>query len=359
MVRMASPPLRVGVLMGGRSSEREVSLASGRQVYYNLDRARYQGLAVFMDLRGRLWLLPEKLVIQNTCADVEARLEAEARRLPYEALPAEVDLVFNALHGKYGDDGCVQGLLELLGLPYTGSGVLACALSLDKPMAHALLRAAGMEAPPAELLHAADWTRDPEACTARVLAALMADGARRLVVLPAREGSSIGVSVVEDVERLDEAVAEALRYDNRVLVEAFLEGMEFSVIVTGDGDHLEAFLPTETRTENAFMTYDDKYMPGRSQKITPAEVAPEVLARLQAEACRAYRELGFQGYGRLDGFLLPDGRVVFTDPNSTSGMSPSSYMFHQAAEAGLTAAALIDRILRLALEAHAAKRGPL
>ena len=128
---------------------------------------------------------------------------------------------------------------------------------------------------------------------------------------------------------------------------------------TGNGDRLEAFLPTETRTENAFMTYDDKYMPGRSQKITPAEVAPEVLGRLQAEACRAYRELGFAGYGRLDGFLLPDGRVIFTDPNSTSGMSPSSYMFHQAAEAGLTAAALIDRILRLALEAHAAKRGPL
>lgn len=360
MVRMASPPpLRVGVLMGGRSSEREVSLASGRQVYYNLDRARYDGRAIFMDLGGRLWLLPEKLIIQNSCADVEARLAAEARRLAYEDLPAEVDLVFNALHGKYGDDGCVQGLLELLDLPYTGSGVLACALSLDKPMAHALLSSASMEAPPAVVIEAAGWARDAESCTAGVVAAMLASGASRLVVLPAREGSSIGVSVVDDIEQLDAAVAEALAFDNRVLVEAFLDGMEFSVIVTGNGDHLEAFLPTETRTENPFMTYDDKYMPGRSQKITPAEVAPDLLARLQAEACRAYRVLGFQGYGRMDGFLLADGRVVFTDPNSTSGMSPSSYMFHQAAEAGLTAAALIDRILRLALEAHAAKRGPL
>lgn len=353
-------PLRVGVLMGGRSSEREVSLSSGRQVYYNLDRAHYQGVALFMDQAGRIWRLPEKLVIQNTCADVEARLAAEAERLPYQALPEAVDLVFNTLHGKYGDDGCIQGLLELLDLPYTGSGVLACGLSLDKPRAHALLAAQGMEVPPALVVEEAAWRAQPRDEEARVLAWAEAQGLARLVVLPAREGSSIGVSVLEEPAReLAEALEFALRYDRRALVEAYLDGLEFSVIVLGNGEQVEALLPTETRSPNAFMTYDDKYMPGRSQKITPARVPQETLERLQAEACRAYRVLGFQGYGRLDGFLLADGRILFTDPNSTSGMAPSSYMFHQAAEAGMTPAAIIHRILQLALEAHAAKKGPL
>lgn len=347
-------PVRVGVMLGGRSSEREVSLSSGRQVYYNLDRAKYVGIAIFVDGANRLWRLPEKLVIQNTCADIEARLAEQAEPLPLEALPDEVDVVFVALHGKYGDDGCVQGALELLDVPYTGSGVLACGLSLDKPAAHRVLAAHGFAVPREIVVTDREWSSDPAAVAARVEASV----GWPAVVLPAREGSSIGVSVVEDLAGLAEALEVALRWDRRALVEERIVGMEFSVILLGNDD-VEAFLPTETTTEHAFMTYDDKYMPGRSQKITPARVDPETLARIQDEARRAYRALGFRGYARLDGFLAADGRVLFTDPNSTSGMAPSSFMFHQAAEAGLTAPMLIDRILTLALQAHGEKRGPL
>jgi D-alanine-D-alanine ligase len=348
-------PLRVGVLFGGRSSEREVSLSSGRQVYYNLDRTKYRGVALFMDAAGRLWQVPEKLVLQNTAADLAARLTADAERVAWEDLPERVDAVFIALHGKYGDDGCVQGALELVNLPYTGSGVLACALSLDKPMAHAVLAAAGFDVSPEIVVDADEWATDPDACTARILAVT----GLPLVVLPAREGSSMGVAVVRDAElELPAALEAAFAYDARVLVEAYLDGMEFSVIVLGN-ETPTAFLPTESTTTNAFMTYDDKYMPGRSQKITPARVNADLLVRIQREAERAYAALGFQGYARLDGFLMPDGRILFTDPNSTSGMAPSSFMFHQAAEAGLTAVALIDRIVQLALAAHAAKVGPL
>jgi D-alanine--D-alanine ligase len=347
--------IRVGVLFGGRSSEREVSLASGRQVYYNLDRAKYAGLALFMDGAGRLWQVPEKLVLQNTCADIEARLSTEAERLSWEQLPEGLDVVFIALHGKYGDDGCVQGALELVGLPYTGSGVLTCAIAQDKPMAHTLLAEAGFEVPRSVVVPEAGWRADPEAWTGRILEAV----GLPLVVLPAREGSSIGVSVVrEPEEALAGALDAAFAHDTRALVEEYLDGMEFSVILTGN-DPAEAFLPTETTTANAYMTYDDKYMPGRSQKITPARVDAQTLTRIRSEAERAYRSLGFRGYGRLDGFLMPDGRILFTDPNPTSGMSPSSFMFHQAAEAGLTAVALVDRIVTLALEAHGLKIGPL
>jgi len=199
-----------------------------------------------------------------------------------------------------------------------------------------------------------DWAADPEG----VMDHLLDEVGLPAVVLPTREGSSIGVSVIERRSEFPAALAAAFDWDGRALVEEYLDGMEFSVILTGN-DEAEAFLPTETTTEHAYMTYDDKYMPGRSQKITPARVDPATLRRIQDEAIRVFHTLGFRGYARLDGFLLPDGRIYFTDPNSTSGMAPSSFMFHQAAEAGLTAVALIDRILRLALEAHAGKRGPL
>lgn len=353
---------RVGVILGGRSSEREVSLASGRQVVYNLDRARFEAIPLFMDGKGRLWRLPARLVVQNTCADVEARLAADAERVPLEALPGMIDIAFIALHGKYGDDGCIQGALELAGVPYTGSGVLAAALSLDKPMAHRLLAAHGFDVPREVVVAAGDWAADRDGCVARIAAEVGAP----LVVLPVREGSSIGVGVVADIEDVDPkggvtaAIDEALRWDTAALVEEFLDGLEFSVIVLGaPGGGAEALLPTETVSPNPFMTYDDKYMPGRSQKITPARVDADTLARIRREAERLFVAFGFKGYARLDGFLMPDGRLLFTDPNSTSGMAPSSFMFHQAAEAGLTAGMVIERIIELAAADHRAKRGPL
>jgi D-alanine--D-alanine ligase len=340
--------------MGGRSGEREVSLSSGRQVYYNLDPARYDGIALYMDQSGRLWLMPEKLVIQNTCDDIDARLHADADPLRYADLAATVDIVFNGLHGKYGDDGCIQGALELMDVPYTGSGVLGCALSLDKPMAHRLLASAGYDVPASVEVPESGWREAPRHWTDRIASAVGFPA----VALPAREGSSLGVVVIATPDEVPAALEGSFEWDVRALVEERLDGMEFSVIVVGN-DEPEAFLPTEVITGNPVMTYDDKYMPGRSQKITPARIDAEQLGRVQAAAVQVYRLFGFKGYARLDGFLTKDNRLIFNDPNSTSGMAPSSFMFHQAAEAGLTPMALVSRLLDLAVVAHAEKRGPL
>jgi D-alanine--D-alanine ligase len=342
------------VLLGGRSSEREVSLSSGRQVFYNLDPVRWLGVGLYLSTDGRLWQIPEKLVIQNTCADIDARLETDAQRLPYEALPDRVDIVFVTLHGKYGDDGCIQGALELLDIPYTGSGALACGLSLDKPRAHALMAAYGHDVPREIEIPEAAWRDDPDGCVDRVARAV----GYPAVVLPAREGSSVGVTAVSSPEELAAALDDAYLWDRRALVEERLDGMEFSIIVLGN-DIPEPMLPTEVITGNPVMTYEDKYMPGRSQKITPARVDAETCERIQRTAAEVYRDFGFRGYARLDGFLTSDDRLVFNDPNSTSGMAPSSFMFHQAAEAGLAPADLVTRILELGLQAHGAKRGPL
>lgn len=346
--------IRVGVLFGGRSTEREVSLSSGRQVYHSLDRSQYRGVPLFLAPDGRLWQLPEKLVIQNTTSDIVSRLAGEAQALSYEDLKELVDVVFIALHGKYGDDGCIQGVLELLDIPYSGSGVLPCAISMSKPVAHQLLAAAGLRGLRELVVSAGEW----QTGVARATAQIQETVGVPCVVKPTREGSSVGVSVVEQTDDLPAAMERAFAWDTEALVEERLIGMEFSVIVVGN-DEPEALVPTEIVTPNAYMTYDDKYMPGRSQKITPARVSEEILERIRAEAVRAHRALGFRGYSRIDGFLLEGGAIIITDPNSTSGMAPSSFLFHQAAEAGLLPAHIISRIMTLALEAHRQKVGPL
>jgi len=132
--------LKVGILFGGMSSEREVSLNSGRNVYDNLDKELYEGIPIFIDFQGRFWIIPWQLVSQNTTTDVSEHLEMEAKRIAYGDLKGEIDFAFISLHGKYGDDGCIQGLLELLGIPYTGPGILASALGMDKHIQQKILQ---------------------------------------------------------------------------------------------------------------------------------------------------------------------------------------------------------------------------
>ncbi len=346
--------MRVGVILGGISSEREASLASGRQVCLHLDPQKYAAMPLFMDVQGRLWHIPQKLLIQNTTADIIARLDGEAARISYEDLCSLIDFAFIALHGKYGDDGCIQGVLELLGIPYTGSGVLASAVCMDKYVAHTVLKQAGVEVAREVLVEDLDWQEDPDAVRDEILERV----GLPCVIKPDREGSSIGVSVVNEDSEIDGALQEAFSWDNLALVEEYLSGLEFSCIVLGN-DELLPMVPTETATANEYLTYEDKYMPGQSQKITPARVAEELLAKIQQEVVKAYRALGMKNYGRIDGFLVDGDRVLITDPNSSSGMAPSSFLFHQAADIGLNPTMLFDRMIELALEAHAAKRGPL
>src|SRR5512137_3044660 len=157
--------LRVGVILGGISSEREVSLNSGRNVHDNLDREAYAPVPLFMDGEGRLWVIPWQLVSQNTTTDITERLADEARRISYEELKKEIDFAFLSLHGKFGEDGCVQGLLELLGIPYTGPGVLASALGMDKHIQQQILQAEGVGVPDSILVREPEWRNDREGVT--------------------------------------------------------------------------------------------------------------------------------------------------------------------------------------------------
>lgn len=349
---MSHQRLRVGVILGGMSSEKEISLESGRNIYYNLDPCKYEGVPIFLDSQGRFWEITLPLLVQNTTVDIEARLD-EAKRLSYEDLKERIDFAYIGLHGKYGEDGCLQGLLELLGIPYCGSGVLASALGMHKAVQRKILAQAGVDVPRHLVVHEDRWEADPDAVTAQVEAEL----GYPCVVKPTREGCSTGIGVVRRREQLAPAINKALEWDREVLVEELLEGVEVTTGVLGNDDPL-VFPPTETPKRGDFLTIEEKFLPGEGENITPARLPEETLRRVQEAALKTYKALGLKVYARIDGFVVGD-RVVVTEPNTLPGMTPSTAIFHGAAEVGLSPMALIDRVIQLSLEAHAKKKGPL
>jgi D-alanine-D-alanine ligase len=343
-------------MLGGMSSEREVSLNSGRNVYDNLDRDAYDPVPVFMDARGQLWILPWQLISQNTTKDITERLVSEARRVSYEGLRDEIDFAFISLHGKFGEDGCVQGLLELLRIPYTGAGVLASALGMDKHVQQMILQSEGLNVPRSVLVPEKEWREDSEAITRRLLETI----GFPCFTKPPREGSSIGVTLVRDEATLAVGMEAAVKWDRAVLVEEFLDGIEFSTIIVEENGGYRALEVTEIEPQSDYFTYDDKYMPGRCRKFTPPKnISADIVEKIKLEAICAFRALGFRSYGRIDGFYLKDGRILITDPNSASGMAPSSFFFEQAAHAGMLPSMIIGKLIENARIIHQGKKGPL
>ncbi len=355
---MENKKFRIGVIFGGKSSEKEVSLAGGRHVYQHLDRTKFIPIAIFWDSQLRFWQIPEGLIIRNTCKEIEENLQIKgAKRIFIEELKDLIDLAFLVTHGKYGDDGCLQGVLEILNIPYTGSGVLSAALGLDKKMQRELMKADGrINLPEYLVIKRSDWEKNKEA----IKKTIKEKFSYPIVTKPTREGSTIGVMLVKDEKDLEKGINYALEYDNEVLIEERIKGREFSCVVFGNEDPV-AFLPTETIYDSEIFTYDHKYLPGASKKITPIKIDEKIIKEIQEQARRTYLALGCRGYARIDGFIEEDGKVLITDPNSaaSTGMGPSSWTYHQAALAGLSLTDFLTKIIELAFQAHQNKKGPL
>ncbi len=353
MAKEEKSRLRVGVIMGGMSWERGISLESGRNIHFNLDSNKYEGIPIFLEGQGRLWEITLPLLVQHTTADIEARLEKEATRIPYEKLKELVDFVYIGLHGKYGEDGCLQGLLELLGIPYTGSGVLASAIGIDKHMTRRLLAAAGIRVPRCLVISEKAWQEQREEMEKEIEETL----GYPCVVKPTREGCSIGLSVVRKEEGLAPAMEKAFQYDITCLVEKLLRGTEITCGVIGNENPI-AFLPTETPPRGDFLTVEEKFLPGEGENITPARIPQEMIEKVQKVMVEAYKALGTKVYARIDGFVV-DGEVIITETNTLPGMTPSTCLFHQAAEEGMSPMDLVSKVIELSLEAHRRKKGPL
>jgi D-alanine-D-alanine ligase len=308
-----SEPLRVAVLYGGKSSERNVSLASGNQVMQSLDPVRYR--VTGYDLRDDL-----------------PRLVAES---------PSVDVALIILHGRFGEDGTVQGLLELLGIPYQGSGVLGSALAMNKRLSKCLYRQAGLPVARDRMV-VRGGVCDPEA--------LVQELGWPLVIKPNQEGSSIGISIAGNKEQLERGLEEALRLDGEVLVEEYLQGMEITCGVLGNTE-LQALPLVEIipMKEYIFFDYEAKYKEKASEEICPARLSPDLTLRAQEYGLRAHQVLGLRGYSRTD-MIVRGEDIYLLETNTIPGMTPTSLLPQAAQAAGLTFGALLDRLIELALE---------
>jgi D-alanine-D-alanine ligase len=345
---------RVGIIMGGLSSEKEVSLESGRNLFSKIDQSKYAPVPIFMDSHALLWEIPLKLLMRNSTRDIEEDLETEAAPIPYESLKERVDVVCLGLHGKYGEDGCMQGLLELLKIPYTGSGVLASAIGMDKYVSRRILAGSGIEVPRTIPVPKRQWDAERKEITE--------DIARKIgfpcVIKPSREGCSTAVKKVVSAEGVPEALESAFLWDSLALVEEFLLGTEVTCGVLGV-QNPEALIPSETIATEDILSLEDKFLYGQGENKTPPRLPEQQIQKIRETAVAAFEALNLKGYARIDMFLVNDGRVIVLEPNTLPGMTPSTVLFHQAAALGITPAGLIDRIIQYAKEVHKDKKGPL
>ncbi|MCG0278624.1 MAG: D-alanine--D-alanine ligase [Thermanaeromonas sp.] len=309
--------MKIAVLMGGPSSEREISLKSGEAVYQALVT---KGHEVY-----KLDLSP---------------------RTPSELLNSRPDLVFIALHGKPGEDGSVQGMLELLGIPYTGSGVLASAITMDKIVTKRLLQQAGLPTAPFLV-----FSRDQ--CLGQKLSQTIKEIRERLglpiVVKAPTQGSTIGTYIVRSEGEIAPSLSEALQYDNRVLVEKFLEGPEVTAAVLGN-EEPEVLPLIEIISHTGFYDYKAKYTPGLSEHIIPPRLPQEVQEKIKLIAKEAYAFTGCRGFGRVD-FIVAGGKDPYIlEINSIPGLTSTSLLPDAARAAGYSFPDLVQKIVDLALE---------
>lgn len=308
--------LTIALLAGGTSSEREVSLNSGRQVYEALDKSRYDVLRY--DPKTDL-----------------ARLVAEAGR---------IDAALIILHGANGEDGTVQGLLDLLNIPYQGSGVLGSAVAMNKLAAKRLYEHAGLPIPDYAVVGRGTPV-DPEALAGRL--------GLPLVVKPVVGGSSVGIGIARSLAELKAALGLALEHDAQALVEAYIDGVEITGSVVGN-EELEALPIIEIipAAGHAFFDYHAKYTPGACEEICPARIDAELTEKAQALSMAAHRALFCRGYSRTD--LILKGREMFIlETNTIPGMTATSLLPRAAQAAGISFGRLLDRLIALSLEGRA------
>jgi D-alanine-D-alanine ligase len=358
---------RVAVVFGGRSAEHEISVLSARSVMDALDPERYEAVAIGVTKDGRWQLLP---------SGPPAVPAGEARELPgiargsgtevaldqepgSQALVApggkrtSIDVVFPVMHGPYGEDGSIQGLLEMAGVPYVGSGVLGSAVGMDKAVQKVLFRAVGIPVVPHEVVHEREWAEDPEAVEARAQHL-----GYPMFAKPAALGSSIGIRKIGRPDELRGALEEAFRYGRKALLERSMErARELEVSVLGNDDPVASVAGEIVPRGHEFYDYEAKYLDEHgAELVIPADIRAEVLEELQRMAIAAFRAIDACGMARLDFFLVDEDRLFLNEVNTIPGFTSIS-MYPRLWEAsGLPYPQLVDRLIELAIERHEADR---
>lgn len=303
---------KVGVLMGGPSAEREVSLNTGRAILAALQEKGYDAIGIDLD--------PPRFIEQLK--------------------EAKIDIVFNAIHGKFGEDGALQGALEMMGIPYTGSGVLASAVAMDKAISKRLFQAAGIPTPRSRIYSETEKGRP-------LAAEIQAEFGVPVVVKAAAQGSSIGVVIVEKQEDVASAVDEAFKYSDHIVVEEFITGKELTVAILG-GETVEALPIIEIVPNSGRYDYHSKYTRGATEYIVPARLEDNVALQIQRIAVAVFELLGCKGVARVDVMLDNQNCSYVLEINTIPGMTATSLVPKAAAAAGVSFADLCERLLLMA-----------
>ena len=342
-----SKKIAIALIFGGRSAEHEISLISACAVHKNLPREKFDVRSIYIT-RGGLWK-----TVEAPSTEIEALERGPAFSfLPWNDAPPVggtlADIYFPVLHGPFGEDGAIQGLLEMAGVPYVGAGVTGSALGMDKALAKSVLRDHGLPVVPFEAVRETEWTKGP----ARVLRRVRRTLPLPLFVKPSNLGSSVGISKVAAYAALPAALDLAFRYDATALVEKGIVGRELELSVLGN-DEPEASLPGEVIPFREFYDYNDKYIDGKTRFAIPAALPPRTVARVRALGVAAFKALAASGMARVD-FFLEKGtsRLYINEINTIPGFTEISMYPKLWAVSGLPFPRLLERLVALGFERH-------
>lgn len=345
--------LRVGVIFGGRSAEHDISIMSAKSILALLAQEKYQIVPIGITREGQ-WLLLEDVARAIRKMGRDRKLSFQDLIPPDNTPPSEkiiaflkqnVDIVFPVVHGKNGEDGTLQGVLELADVPYVGCGVLASALAMDKAAAKKMFAAHRLPVVDALIISRKMWEHAPQ----EVITNIDEKIKYPCFVKPVNTGSSIGISKVHDREALHDALAAAAAHDRRILIEEAVEGREIAVAVLGNEDPI-ASVPGEIISSREFYDYEAKYTEGQAELRVPADLPPRTADKIQKLAVDAYKALDCAGMAQVDFFITRSGKIYINEINTLPGFTPFSMYPLLWEHTGIDGAALLDRLFALALE---------
>jgi len=353
-MNLSNKKIRVAVLFGGKSAEHEVSIQSAKNVVHSLDKNKYEPVLIGIDKKGIWHQLHESYLLDSTFTHQKSLKDGDEVSLVIKdgnsmvlssgaADFENIDVVFPVLHGPFGEDGTVQGALQLMNIPYVGSGVLGSAVGMDKDVAKRLLRDAGI--PISKFLVFRKGEK-------MAFSAIEKELGVPFFIKPANLGSSIGVNKVHNEKEFKNAIAEAFLYDTKIIIEAYIKGREIEVSVLGNDD-LHVSLPGEILPHHDFYDYEAKYLDDQGAGLeVPAKLSEEEIPKIQELAKKVFQTLCLSGMARIDGFLTEDGTFYVNEANTIPGFTNIS-MYPKLWEAsGISYPELVDKLIQLALEKH-------
>lgn len=334
--------------MGGKSPEHEVSIISGTEVVKNLDEDKYEILPIVVSKNGTNWKLTSKkslfsignpLLLKGTSDEI---ILSESKNISLETSTStnKIDLVFIAMHGPFGEDGTIQGMLELSGIKYTGSKVLTSAIAMDKDYFRKLVHFYKLPVPKYVMLKKGEKQLDIQKTL----------GSMPYFVKPVKGGSSVGASIANNIKQLDESINNAFRYDDRILVDEYIEGLEVTCGIIGNDSPIALPVIEIYPLKGKFFDYESKYTESGSEEIVPARISKSLTKKIQDLSIQVYRAVGCKGFGRVDLILKDNKDPIILEINTIPGLTPMSLVPKAAKAAGISYSELLDKIISYALE---------